>query len=164
MSKRKYHLVSHLGNTGGTALNSFCSQEFTDIFGKQTMHFSPFAGLGERTKQQWFFFNLRIWPELLSLGLCNRATKSLVMVYSCRVRWITTHADSLTRNLWITEVTFQEGQKKVSKNCQRQLYIYITAKWGLELALQTDRILGELWTHPFEDMFIVETLQHVAGR
>lgn len=119
MSKRKYHLVSHLGNTGETALNCSAQKSSQTSLIEETMQFSSFAGLGEKTKQRFFY--LRIWTELLSLGLCNKATKSLVMVYSCRVRWIITHADSLTRNLWITEVTFQEGQKKVPKNCQRPL-------------------------------------------
>lgn len=52
MSKRKYHLVSHLGNTGETALNYFAQKSSQMSFVEQTMQFSSSAGLGEKTKQQ----------------------------------------------------------------------------------------------------------------
>lgn len=52
MSKTKYHLVSHLGNTGETALNYFAQKSLQTSLVEQTMPFSSFAGLGEKTKQQ----------------------------------------------------------------------------------------------------------------
>ena len=47
----------------------------------------------------------------------------------------------------------------LQKLCQRPPQI--TTKWGLELAQQTKMIIEELWTHLFEDMFMVEFLQHL---
>lgn len=56
MSKRKYHLVSHLGNTGETALNCLAQKSSQTSLIEETMQFSSFAGLGEKTKQLFFLF------------------------------------------------------------------------------------------------------------
>lgn len=54
MSKRKYHLISHLGNTGKTAFDCFGKSSQASLV-EQTMQFSSFAALGEKAKQLAFF-------------------------------------------------------------------------------------------------------------
>lgn len=55
MSKRKYYLVSHLGNTGETALNCFAQKSSQTSLIEETMQFSSFTALVRRQNSSDFF-------------------------------------------------------------------------------------------------------------